>query len=239
MKMGNAPAYRRIYEDLAARIRSGEFAPTSRLLGEAILAERYGVARMTVRQAIGRLVEENLVIRHQGLGTFVTSDVTSRRSLNRLTSFTEDMRGSGQDIATEVLAQKVVAPALEVSRELALSQGAQVVHIGRLRKIAGVPTSVHHSYLPYGEFPSLDREPLVEGSLYRTLEQVYDVRPRRADQRIKAAAAPEELARLLGVGIGSPVLQTERITMDERNVRIEFARSWARPELELTVHLER
>ena len=62
---------------------------------------------------------------------------------------------------------------------------------------------------------------------------------RRADQRIKAVRAPEELAGFLGVTIGSPVLQTERITMDERNVRIEFARSWVRPELELTVHLER
>jgi len=237
--MGNAPAYQRIYEDLAARIRSGEYEPTSRLVGETLLAERYGVARMTVRQAIGRLVEENLVVRHQGVGTFITGDAGSRRSLNRLTSFSEDMRGSGQDLSTKILVQKIVEPSPGVAKQLLLGKGARVIHIARLRKVAGVPTSVHHSYLPYGEFPSLDREPLVEGSLYRTLEDRYDVRPRRADQRIKAVPAAADLTRLLGVSLGSPVLQTERITMDERNIRIEFARSWARPELELTVHLER
>lgn len=98
---------------------------------------------------------------------------------------------------------------------------------------------MHHSYLPYGEFPSLDREPLVNGSLYATLEQVYDTRPRRADQRICAVAAARDVAKHLEVLPRSPVLQTKRLTLDERNVRIEFAQSWMRPDLELTVHLER
>ena len=237
--MGNVPAYQRIYEDIADQIRSGTLAPTSRLLGETVLAERYGVARMTVRQAIARLVEESLVVRQQGVGTFVLSDITGRRSLNRLTSFSEDMRGSGQDVSTDLLAQEVIAPPPEVVRQLKLGKGARVIHVARVRKVAGIPTSIHRSYLPYGEFPTLAREPLREGSLYLTLEQVFDVRLRRADQRIKAVPADADVTKHLGVQIGSPVLQTERLTMDERNVRIEFARSWARPELELTVHLER
>jgi GntR family transcriptional regulator len=237
--MGNTPAHRRIYEDLAALIRSGELGPASQLLGETTLAERYGVARMTVRQAIGRLVDDNLVVRHQGVGTFVASDVSGRRSLNRLTSFSEDMREGGRDIATEIFAQEVMVPTAEVALELALGKGTRVVHVGRLRKVAGVPTSVHDSYLPYGEFPSLARQPLIEGSLYQTLEQLYDVKLRRADQRIKAAPASDEVAKHLAVSAGSPVLQTERVTLDDRNLRIEFARSWARPEIELTVHLER
>ena len=79
-------------------------------MGETVLAERYGVARMTVRQAIARLVEESLVVRQQGVGTFVLSDITGHRSLNRLTSFSEDMRGSGQDVSTDLLAQEVIAP---------------------------------------------------------------------------------------------------------------------------------
>ena len=98
---------------------------------------------------------------------------------------------------------------------------------------------MHHSYLPYGEFPSLDRESLVNGSLYRTLEQIYNTRPRRADQRIRAVAAGRDLAKHLEVPARSPLLQTERLTFDERGVRIEFARSWMRPDLELTIHLER
>ena len=237
--MRNLPAYRRIYEDLAARIRSGELKPESRLPGDLELAERYGVARMTVRQAVAGLVDQSLVERKHGVGTFVSGDSAGRRSLNRLTSFSEDMRGSGQELTTDILAQATVAPTPEIAKQLALAKGAQVVFVARVRKIDRTPRSMHHSYLPYGEFPSLDREPLVQGSLYKTLDQVYDVRPRRADQGIRAVAATRDVARHLEVPVRSPVLQTERLTIDERNIRIEYARSWMRPDLELTIHLER
>jgi GntR family transcriptional regulator len=234
--MGNVPAHRRIYEDLAAQIRSGELAPRTRILGESILAEHYGVARMTVRQAIARLVEENLVVRQQGVGTFVSSEPAGRRSLNRLTSFTEDMHG---EAATRILVQAVIDPPADIAGELSLGKGARAVHVGRVRSVAGKPLSVHHSYLPYGKFPSLAREPLRGGSLYRTLREVFGVELRRADQRIKAAAADGEAAAHLGVPAGSPLLQTERLAFDAQNDPVEFARSWARPEIELTVHLER
>jgi GntR family transcriptional regulator len=235
--MRNLPAYRRIYEDLAGRIESGELRPESRMPGDVALAERYGVSRMTVRQALAALVDRSLVQRRQGVGTFVSGDKPDRRSLNRLTSFTEDM--SGQKLSTRILAQQVMAPPAEIAQSLALGKGAHVVFVARVRSVGGTPRSMHHSYLPYGEFPSLDRESLVNGSLYRTLEQIYNTRPRRADQRIRAVAAGRDLAKHLEVAARSPLLQTERLTFDERGVRIEFARSWMRPDLELTIHLER
>ena len=210
-----------------------------RMPGDVELAERYGVSRMTVRQAVANLVDQSLVERRQGIGTFVAGDGPGRRSLNRLTSFSEDIRASGQELSTEILAQATIAPTPEIAKHLALGKGAQVVFVARVRKLDGTPKSIHHSYLPYGEFPSLDRELLVEGSLYKTLERVYDVRPRRADQRIRAVAATRDVARHLEVSLRSPVLQTERLTADERNIRIEYARSWMRPDLELSIHLER
>lgn len=237
--MAGTPAYRRIYEDLADRIRSGEIAPEEQLLGEAVLAEQYGVARMTVRQAIGQLADDALVVRRPGVGTFVSEDPTRRRSLNRLTSFTEDMEPSARNVETVVLAQEVIDPPADVAQELNLSDGARVIRIKRLRNVDGTPALLNDSHLPYGLCPSLDREELVHGSLYRTLEERYDLRLRRAEQRIWAVAATDEVARLLQVPKRSPVLRSERITMDERNTRVEFARSWARPDFELAVHLDR
>lgn len=237
MLMGNVPAHRRIYEDIASQIHSGTLAPEARLLGESVLAEQYGVSRMTVRQAIGRLAEESLVVRHQGVGTFVSREPTGRRSLNRLTSFTEDIGGG--EVATRILVQAVVDPSDEVARGLDLGNGARVIHIGRVRSIAGKNLSVHHSFLPYGKFPLLAREPLHGGSLYRTLREMFGVELRRAHQRIKAVAAAPEIAANLDIAEGSPVLWTERLTFGEGDERVEFARSWARPDIELTVHLER
>jgi GntR family transcriptional regulator len=233
------PAYQRIYADIAARISSGELAPASRLLGEPHLAEQYGVARMTVRQAISRLVDDSLVVRVQGVGTFVAKDIGARRSLNRLTSFTEDMLSEDRPLTTEILVQQVIDATPAIADELSLADGAKVVEFGRLRRVADRAVSLHQSFLPYGLFPSLSRDTLIGGSLYRTLAERHNVRLRRADQRIRAAAATSEQARLLGVPRRSPLLSIERTTTDDRNIRIEFARSWARPDFELTVHLER
>jgi len=75
--------------------------------------------------------------------------------------------------------------------------------------------------------------------LARTIEVLAEEGLVRRRQRIRAVAAARDVAKLLEVAPRSPLLQTERLTLDEGNVRIEFARSWMRPDLELTVHLER
>jgi GntR family transcriptional regulator len=233
------PAYQRIADDLAARIGSGELRPSDRLPPEQDLAEQYGVARMTMRQAISRLVDGALVVRQQGVGTFVAKEPAARRSLNRLTGFSEDMQANHQRFKTEIFTQAAENPAPDIARELGLDGGARVVVVKRRRLIEGKPASLHYSYLPFGLYPSLAREPLVGGSLYRTLEQKLDTKLRRADQRLSAVAIGKEEARLLEVRVGTPALRTERLTSDDRNVRVEFARSWTLPGLDLVVHLER
>jgi GntR family transcriptional regulator len=233
------PAYQRIADDLAARIGSGELGPSDRLPPEQDLAEQYGVARMTMRQAISRLVDGALLVRQQGVGTFVAKEPAARRSLNRLTGFSEDMQANHQRFNTEIFTQGAEDPAPDIARELGLDGGARVVVVKRRRLIEGKPASLHYSYLPFGLYPSLAREPLVGGSLYRTLEQKLDTKLRRADQRLSAVAIGKEEARLLEVRVGTPALRTERLTSDDRNVRVEFARSWTLPGLDLVVHLER
>jgi GntR family transcriptional regulator len=234
-----APAYQRIAEDIAARIRSGELRPSDRLPPEQDLAEQYGVARMTMRQAISRLVDGALVVRQQGVGTFVARESAARRSLNRLTGFSEDMQANHQRFKTEILIQAAEDPAPDIGRELELDGGARVVVVKRRRLIEGKAVSLHYSYLPFGLYPSLAREPLVGGSLYRTLEQKLNTKLRRAEQRLSAVAIGREEGRLLGVRTGTPALLTQRLTSDDRNARVEFARSWTLPGFELVVHLER
>lgn len=133
--MRNLPVYRRIYEDLAGRIASGELRPESRMPGDVKLAERYGVSRMTVRQAVAALVDRSLVHRRQGVGTFVARGKPDPRPLNRLTSFTEDM--SGQELSTRILAQEVIPPPAEIAEALGLGRGAYVVFVARIQASPG------------------------------------------------------------------------------------------------------
>ena len=237
--MTGVPAYRRIFDDLEARIRSGALKPDEQLPPEAMLAEQYGVSRMTVRQAVGKLVAELLVTRQQGVGTFVLQVPTNRRSLNRLTGFSEDMGADEVRLETELIQQEVIAPPRRVLEALKLSKNARVVRLLRLRRTRGRPLALQCSDVPFGLFPALAREPLIGNSLYRTLEERFDTKLRRAEQRISAIAIPADMAALLGVEPLSPALLTERVTMDDRNVPVEYAQSWALPGTELTVHLER
>lgn len=234
-----ALAYERISEDLTELIESGEMTPGERLPGEHDLATRYGVTRMTVRHALSSLVERGLIYRRHGVGTFVADPSRRRRSLNRLTSFSEDMAAGSRKFVTELLAKDVRVAEADVTDALELSDGAEVIYISRLRIVDGCPGALQTSWVPFGRCPSLARQDLIEDSLYTTLERTCDVTLKYADQHIRAVAAADAEASALQVEAGSPLLRTERITRDDRDVAVELARSWTRPEFELVTRLER
>jgi GntR family transcriptional regulator len=231
-------AYERISEDIRKQIDTGSLLPADRLPAETALAERYGVTRMTVRHALSSLVDGGYVYRRHGVGTFV-ADPARRRSLNRLRSFAEELREAGRDVSTRILERAVVRGEGEVAADLGLAAGEELIFLARLRLVDGEPAAVQESWVPRRLCPGLEQEPLADGSLYRTLEQRFGIVPLYADQRIFAVAAHAALAATLEVPVGSPLLQTERTARDQRDVAVERARSWSRPEFELVTHLER
>lgn len=236
--MATTPTHVRIRNDLLHEIESGAFVGDARLPGEVELAERYGVTRMTVRQALAALVNEGMLVRRQGVGTFVAQNAAKRRNMSRLTGFTEDMLGDGREVQTRLLMQQIEPPSDELAAALQLARGAHVVHVARLRVVDGHPMIVQRSWVPYDRCPGLWNESLVNDSLYATLRERYGIQLRRADQRIGAEAAGDELAGLLELPLGAPLLRVERVTFDAGNVPVEFARSWTRPGFEIAMHIE-
>ncbi len=236
--MATTPTHMRIRNDLLREIESGAFDGLKRLPGEAELAERYGVARMTVRQALTGLVNEGMLVRRRGVGTFVAQNAAKRRNMSRLTGFTEDVRNDGRAVETRMLTQRIEPPSAEVAGVLELASGALVVHVARLRIVDGEPVIIQRSWVPYDRCPELWNEPLAEGSLYATLRGRYGIELRRADQRIAAESATKEQAGLLEVPVRAPLLRVERVTFDNGNVPVEFARSWTRPGFEIAMHIE-
>jgi GntR family transcriptional regulator len=236
--MAPTPVYRQIAEDLRRAIQAGTLARDQRLPSESELAARYGVTRMTVRQAVDPLVHSGLVVRRQGAGTFVAHAVPPTRRLDRLESFTEEVRRAGGRLVTRLLACEVIAPPDDVVAQLGIGTRAQAVEVVRLRVIDRVPTVVMTSWLPHARVRGLDEQPLQDGSLYAALRDRFGLVPRRAEQRMSAVAADAAVAGKLGVEEGAPVLRIERTTFDDRAKPFEVARSWTRPGFELFVDLE-
>ena len=231
-------AHERISDDIREQIDTGGLLPADRLPAETALAERYGVTRMTVRHALSSLVDGGYVYRRHGVGTFV-ADPARRRSLNRLRSFADELGEAGRKVSTRVLERTVVAAKGEIATDLGLASGEEAVFVARLRLVDGDPAAVQESWIPARLCPGLEDEDLRDGSLYKTMAERFGVVAAYADQRIFAIAADPTLAGLLDVPAGSPLLQTERTARDQRDVAVERARSWSRPEFELVTHLER
>jgi len=237
--MSTIPAHKRIRDDLVAQIESGVLGGRERLPGEVDIAAQYGVTRMTVRQALSGLVNDGLLVRRRGVGTFIATNAAQRRNMNRLVGFTEDMRAAGRTVETRILAQLIVPATSDIADALELTVGVHVTHVGRLRIVDGTPVIIQHSWVPCELCPDLWSEPLIDDSLYATLRDRYGIVLRRADQRIAADAATGERASLFGVPARSPLLRVERVALDDRNLPVEVARSWTRPGYEIATHIER
>ncbi|MGN9811582.1 GntR family transcriptional regulator [Micromonospora sp. BQ11] len=208
---------------VALRTEIGQaLRPHDPLPSERELVARFGVSRATVRQAVGRLEEEGLVYRAQGSGTFVADPATISKNL-ALTSFSEDMRLRRLTPDSRLLDLTVTPAPVAVARDLAVSPGAEVVHVRRLRLADGLPMCLEEVWLPAERIGDLDAA-VVAGSLYEVLAE-RGVRPHHADQVISATVVDADQARLLGVAAFSPALRVDRITYAESGTAVERAES--------------
>jgi GntR family transcriptional regulator len=197
--------------------------PGTRLPSERLLAQRYGVARATVTQAIDELAGKGLVYRVHGSGTFVAEP--KFRQPQTLTSFTEDMRARGMTPGSLMLTREAIPASPVIARHLQVPDGTPVVHIERVRTANGEPMALERTYLPANRFPGLEEVDLTDVSLYSLLGERWGVWVKSADQWASAVRPTEEEAEVLGVGSEQPALLFQRVTSDQTGNIIEYVRS--------------
>jgi len=230
--------YQVIEADLLAQIESGELAPRMRLPSEHVLARRYGVSRMTVRQALNRLETASLLVRQRGSGNYVASPEARGRTLNRLSSFTDELGEGDHEVRTEIIELATLPAPRAVAVQLGVEEGDEIVRYRRVRYVDGRRAALQDSWLPYAAAPGLARDGIVEGSLYRTLRDKHGIDLRWAQQEMWAVDLDAEQAKLLGVPEGSPALVVERRTYAQTEQLVEYARSWTLPTFPLSIRIE-
>jgi GntR family transcriptional regulator len=203
----------------AEDLRPGDLLPSERQL-----CLDYGVSRTTVRDAIGQLVTEGLLVRVHGKGTFVSERQV--RSQLHLASFHEDMRRLGLTPSTVVLSVGTEVPPPRIAVALGLRARVRAFHLRRLRLANGSPISVDDGWYSRSAAPDLDTVDLSQ-SLYDTLRKRYGKPIDRAEQTVGATEATETIGTLLGVRTGAPVLVFNRVSFSS-DEPIEFATSWYR-----------
>ncbi|MER7456616.1 GntR family transcriptional regulator [Micromonospora sp. NPDC126480] len=211
------PLYFQVAEQFAAAIQRGDLAPGDRLDSELQLADRLGLSRPTVRQAIQHLVDKGLIVRRRGVGTQVVRGEV-RRSVE-LTSLYDDLRRAGQRPSTSVLELATVPCPAEVAAALGVPADSEVRHLRRLRFADGEPLAVMENWLPVDRV-RLTIDALQNNGLYGIL-RAGGVRVRGAHQRIGARAATGAEAQMLGERRGAPVLTMTRTAYDDQGHYVE------------------
>ncbi len=198
--------------------------PGDALASERRLCEEHGVSRITVREAVGQLVAEGVLVRVRGKGTFVADRRVQTRL--HLASFTQDMRRRGHEPRTSVLGFGAQAPPAHVRTGLGLRRSESALLVRRLRTADGEPMALEESWYAPRSVPGLTRED-AEGSLYALFAQRYGLVIDSAEQTVTAVAAAPDDAALLGVPAGAPLLLFDR-TSCAAGRAVEVTASWYR-----------
>lgn len=218
------PLYLQIRRLLMQGLQAGEWKPGEAIPSEAELARRYGVSQGTVRKAVEALATENLLVRHQGRGTFVAThdEVRTQFRFLRLRADADE----AEALESRLVECRRQRASGEIARALGLRPGEVVVCIRRVLDLQSVPTVLDEIWLPGGRFRGLTAERLQawRGPLYGLFEREFGTRMIRAVERLKAVAADPVSAGLLAVAPGTPLLQAERVSSTYDDVAVEFRR---------------
>lgn len=216
------PLYLQLSSRLASAIHAGTWSAGEALPAERTLSEAVGVSRITARKALALLVEQGLIRRARGAGSFITP--RTEDPLSRLTGFTRKMEQRGFKSDSVWLDRGLRTANREETVRLGLSPGAAVASLKRLRRADGIVMAVEQSTLPVAVVPDPDAIGL---SLYRYLEE-RGLSVVRALQHFRAVNASVDIARLMGVAPRAALLVITRIGYSADQRAIELTDTYCR-----------
>jgi GntR family transcriptional regulator len=232
------PAYLQLKDKLVQAIENGTLSVGSALPSERELADDLGLSRMTVRRAFEALVAERRVEQRQGSGTYILGR-TVEQMIDRVLGFTDEAANLGVKAGSVLLETQHLMPDPVIAKALQLkpnsspskngrhkkSSNHSVLCITRLRTADGEPLALQTAYLaPHLNTLSLQRL-AKKGSLYKTIEEQFGVKPQGAKQSVSARLPSEQECNALNISHTTPVLALERTTFDKEGKAFEFVRS--------------
>ncbi|KMJ58415.1 GntR family transcriptional regulator [Bacillus sp. LL01] len=222
-KSSPIPMYYQLESHIKNQITTGMILPGNSIPSEREYAENYGISRMTVRQAINSLVNDGLLYRKKGSGTFV-SEKKIEQPLQGLTSFTEDMKKRGLNPTSELIHFEIIPSNSFISGELNIREYSPVYEIKRIRLADGEPMALETNYLSANLVKGLTEE-VVNASIYAYIEEKLNLRIAHADQSIESVKASAEDEKLLQIDKGHPMLYIQRNTYLQDGTPLELVKS--------------
>ncbi len=232
------PLYFQVAESIRDKIIQNIYQIGGHIPTESQLQIEYDVSRETIRKAISNLVAEGLIEIVRGKGTFVVEPKIVHR-VGSIYGCTEEILVRGMIPTTKLLEISELSPPESMRVDMRLSGSGKIIKLKRLKYADGKPVAILTSYIPSKFVPGICKDNFIDGSLYKTFEQVYHHVLSRAEEVIEAGSADEQEARIFGIQTNSPVLVVNRLTYLENKSVIEKLIAFYRSDVyKYTVQME-
>ncbi|TYP92151.1 transcriptional regulator, GntR family [Fodinibius salinus] len=223
------PLHKQISDWLKQEIESGALTEDEKLPSENELAQKFDVSRVTVRRALQTLENEQLIYRCQGLGSFVT-DQRTHQSFSILNDFTEELAGSGMKASSKVLSfeHENIEGRNNLISYLDIDSQQVALKIERIRLGDSSPIAYDITWMPmfYGQL--IEGYELKDTTIFKILEDEFDIPIKRGCYRIEATVADDKLAEHLKVEPQTPLLQINRISYTIGDKPVYFQKRYYR-----------
>lgn len=213
------PLHKQAEEQLRKLIQHTDYSDGGLFPKETDLAQRWGIARNTLRQAINKLVHEKLLERKKRTGTRVSKHKITT-NLGNWMSFTHEMEDMGLSFINLLINVKQKKANKEVAKYLQIEPGTSVICLKRIRSTDQNPMVYFESH--FHPRTGLSANENFETPLYELLDHDHNIVPVYSREEIKAIAATEKIAALLKIKKGAPVLARKRVVLDAGRKPIEF-----------------
>ena len=217
--------YESVLKSMRKNIEDGVWPRGEMIPREVDLCEQYGVSRSTIRMAMIRLVNEGLMTRVKGVGTFVTTGEHMKSTTLFMTSFARELEMQGKHVCTELLTFCTIPAVPEANAALKLPQDARLLKLVRLRypqeefdKGPIVLTTSYFDAKYHAGFQNCDWE---KESMYHILESLGIVR-RSFTKVISAQQLTERECRMMGVSAQCLAISVSSLALDQNGHELEY-----------------
>lgn len=219
------PLYQQAMEEIKKSINNGSYNTGDKIPSEAELSEMFAVSRITVRRAVEELVDEGILTKKQGKGTYVTHRKLHRKITQEsmVQSFSDTCKLNGLTPGAHVIERKIVAAGKEGQRRLGLNPDDKLIYIRRVRTADGDPIMLENNYYNYNRFAFLIDADLDDTSLFDLIEEKLGFRPDDSTpSNIEIVLATTDTARDLSVGVGEPLFLLDSCMMGNNGEALFF-----------------
>lgn len=226
--------YVQIMEGINKYIKDNNLKGDDLIPSEMVLSKHFKASRVSVRMAINKLVQDNILYKKRGSGTYV-----KKVDHSRLIGLTEEMRNKNKTISNIILDFKIISSPKEISEILELNENENIYYIERLRFSDGKPIVLEKSYMPVYLFKDLSIE-VLNTSKYEYIEGKKEYKIKRSSQDIFPIISTEELEEKLNLEKNIPILNVRSIGTLENNKKFEYTNHFYNPkEYTYTIVAER